>query len=240
MGVIKKKERGINPHTTLHKKAKIRAANSSQYLAKSDLNKNHRGSGKSIRKRGKTPAETSSYDGLNSQVVVESVSKSKFTLRVGDKIVYPGHGVGVIEDVETKSLGGESVEFYVIRLENSDVKLFIPVEQAHSKAIRRIISPREVADIIASIRKSKKKIKDLESWNRRVREYSEIVKNCEVHELADLISEFKSLNKVKTLSFGEKKILDTAKQLLASELSLAKGTSVEKITEELDSIIGVY
>lgn len=173
------------------------------------------------------------------EVIKEASQPKAFVLRKGDKIVYPGHGVGVVEDIVIKSLGDEEVKFYVVKLENTGMKLFIPIEQAHSKAIRRIIKPEEVNRILSSIKNSRKRVKDLESWNRRVREYSEIVKNCEAHELADLISQFKSLNKVKNLSFGEKKILETAKQLLASELSLAKGTPVEQISQELDKIIGL-
>ncbi len=180
---------------------------------------------------------------LESKVKIEKVENEGNKLqklKLRDKIVYPGHGVGVVENIVTRKMGDETVSLYVIKLENSDVKLFIPVDQVQSKSIRRIISPEEVEEIIESIKKSRKKIGDLESWNRRVREYSEVVKNCEAHELAALIAQFKSLNKVKNLSFGEKKILDTAKQLLASELSMANGTSVEEMTQRLDEIIGEY
>lgn len=164
----------------------------------------------------------------------------KLQLKRGDKIVYPGHGVGIIEEIATKSLGNESAQFYVVRLETTGMRLFIPVDQIQHKAIRKIIKQEEVTQILETIKRSRKKVKDLESWNRRIREYSEVVKNCEAKELAELICEFKSLNKIKNLSFGEKKILDTAKQLLASELSLANGTPVAEITAKLDELIGVY
>jgi CarD family transcriptional regulator len=164
---------------------------------------------------------------------------SQTKLKVKDKIVYPGHGVGTIESIVERKIGDITAKFYSVHLENSDLRLFIPCESAQVKTLRKIIGPVEVKTIFEMLKKRKKSKTDLESWNRRVREYLEIVKNCDVFELASLLSEFKAIMKAKALSFGEKRIFDTAKNLLATELSLALGKPVGAISHELDKMLGV-
>ncbi|MGB9496688.1 MAG: CarD family transcriptional regulator [Deltaproteobacteria bacterium] len=154
---------------------------------------------------------------------------------VGDMAVYPAHGVGLIEGIEEKSISGTEHIFYVIRILDNDMKIMIPRKNAAQVGLRKVISSDEVERVYAILEK-----KDVEftpqTWNRRYREYMDKIKSGSIFDLAAVLRDLYILQMDKPLSFGEKKMLDTAKGLLVKELSVAKEKREEEITEGIESI----
>ena len=154
---------------------------------------------------------------------------------VGDLAVYPAHGVGLIEGIEKKSISGIELIFYVIRILDNDMKIMIPRKNAEQVGLRRVISGNEVEQVYAILEE-----KDIEftpqTWNRRYREYMDKIKTGSIFDLASVLRDLYILQMDKPLSFGEKKMLDTAKGLLVKELSVAKEKREEEITEGIESI----
>jgi CarD family transcriptional regulator len=155
--------------------------------------------------------------------------------RVGEKVVYPAHGVGVIEGVQSKVISGAQKKFYMLRILDSDMTIMIPTENVGSVGLRRVIGKEMVAKVYKILRERKVEI-DQQTWNRRYREYTEKIKTGSVLEIAKVLRDLFVLKGDKELSFGERKMLDTARNLLVKELAIAKSHSEEKIIEELKSI----
>jgi len=154
----------------------------------------------------------------------------------GDIAVYPAHGVGVVEKIEIRNISGEEKEFYILRLLDSDTTIMIPKDSACQVGMRALISPKEVPKVIKFL-KEKKKIKiNGQTWNRRQREYMEKIKTGSIYEIAEVLRELYLLRLYKELSFGEKKVLDTARNLLVKELSLAQQTDEKTIEKQIEKI----
>jgi len=151
--------------------------------------------------------------------------------KIGEKVVYPAHGVGVIEGVQTKVISGNERKFYMLRIIDSDMTIMIPTENVQSVGLRRIIGKDMVAKVYKILRDKKVEI-DQQTWNRRYREYTEKIKTGSVLEIAKVLRDLFVLKGDKELSFGERKMLDTARNLLVKELAIAKSHSEDKIMEE--------
>jgi CarD family transcriptional regulator len=155
--------------------------------------------------------------------------------KIGDLAVYPAHGVGVIERVETKQISGCSQDFYIMRILENDMIIMIPTKNVESVGLREIIGQKEVPRLYSILRKRKITI-DNQTWNRRYREYMEKIKTGSVFEVAEVYRDLLTLKVEKELSFGERKMLDTARNLLVKEISLAKNVKEEQIEKDLDRI----
>lgn len=161
---------------------------------------------------------------------VESVN-----FKMGDKIVYPGHGVGEIEGVRTHVLGGQEHHIYNIKILDSGMKVMVPVSQAASVGLRRIIDKKAIDTVYDILRDRNFKI-DTQTWNRRFREYSQKIKTGSVFEIAIVLRDLSVLSADKELSFGEKKMLDMAEALLVSEIAIAKARPHDKVAVELKAL----
>ena len=155
--------------------------------------------------------------------------------RSGEKVVYPGHGVGVIEGLQAKSVSGVQRKFYMLRILESEMTIMIPTENVATAGLRPIIS-KDMVNKVYRILRTKKVEVDQQTWNRRYREYSERIKTGSVLEVAKVLRDLFVLKADKELSFGERKMLDTARNLLVKELALARAHPEEKILEDLKSI----
>ncbi|MBW1667394.1 MAG: CarD family transcriptional regulator [Deltaproteobacteria bacterium] len=155
--------------------------------------------------------------------------------KIGDLAVYPAHGVGVIERIETKEISGSSQDFYVMRILENDMIIMIPTQNVDSVGLREIIEQSEVPKLY-SVLKKRDIVVDNQTWNRRYREYMEKIKTGSVFEVAEVYRDLLMLKLEKDLSFGERKMLDTARNLLVKEISLAKNVEEEQIREDLDRI----
>ncbi|MDA8162664.1 MAG: CarD family transcriptional regulator [Desulfobacteraceae bacterium] len=154
---------------------------------------------------------------------------------VGDLAVYPAHGVGIIEAIEQKSVAGTEHTFYIMRILENDMKIMIPKKNASQVGLRCIISMDD-ADQVYSILQDKEVEFTPQTWNRRYREYMEKIKTGSIFELAAVLRDLYILQINKPLSFGEKKMMDTAKGLLIKELSVAKQKTEAEITISIESI----
>ncbi len=160
------------------------------------------------------------------------------SFNVGDNAVYPGHGVGKVTAMETKEIFGNKQIFYTIQIADSGMKIMIPKNNVDTVGLRPIISKEEAGKVIQILKETNVKI-DNQTWNRRYREYMEKIKTGSVYEIAEVLRDLFLLKVDKELSFGERKMLDTARNLLLKELSLA--TSKDDLVQqaEVKSIFGL-
>ncbi|QCQ21671.1 CarD family transcriptional regulator [Desulfoglaeba alkanexedens] len=156
--------------------------------------------------------------------------------KVGDLAVYPAHGVGRIESIESKKIGGNRQDFYIVRIFENDMKIMIPVQNADTVGLRPLIAPGDISDVY-EILKSREISVNSGTWNRRYREYMEKIKTGSIYELAEVLRDLTVLKEDKELSFGERKMLETARNLLIKELSVTRGVEEEQISEEIDDIL---
>lgn len=153
----------------------------------------------------------------------------------GDMAVYPAHGVGLIEAIETQTIGGKDQSFYVMRILDNDMTIMIPTANSANVGLRAIISSDEVTKVIDILKEREVKITS-QTWNRRYREYMEKIKTGSVFEVAVVLRDLFLLKEDKDLSYGERKMLDTAKNLLVKELSLAEQTGEEQIEQKIEKL----
>jgi CarD family transcriptional regulator len=158
--------------------------------------------------------------------------KSNFEFKVGDKAVYPAHGVGVIEKIENKAISGSIFSFYVLRILDNDMTIMVPTANVKSVGLRQLITADKV-DKVYKVFQVKDVTIDTTTWNRRYREYMEKIKTGSVFEIAEVMRDLCILKKTKTLSFGERKMLDTARILLIKELAFAKSVSEDEIEQRI-------
>ena len=153
----------------------------------------------------------------------------------GDLAVYPAHGVGVIETIESQEISGCRQDFYIIRILENNMKIMVPTQNVDSVGLREIIGQKEVPKLY-SILKKRDVVIDNQTWNRRYREYMDKIKTGSVFEVAEVYRDLLMLKEEKDLSFGERKMLDTARNLLVKEISLAKKVAEKQIEKDLDKM----
>jgi CarD family transcriptional regulator len=154
---------------------------------------------------------------------------------IGDKAVYPAHGVGVIKDVQTVEEDGQSYECYVLKILDNGMTISVPVEAADANGMRQII-PKSAVEKIYEVLRDRKKPADKQTWNRRYREYMNKIKTGDPLEVAAVLRDLALLKKEKTLSFGERKMYDQAHSLIVQEVAVAKDVDESKIKKELEKI----
>lgn len=145
----------------------------------------------------------------------------KITFRIGDKAVHPQHGVGEVTNIERKEIGGNVLELYVLRILDNGMKVMVSKEAAHQVGLREVMSKAEAEAVLDTMRAREVAV-DLQPWSRRFRAYTEMIKSGSPYEVAKVLRDMYRLKFDKDLSFGERRLLDTAKSLLFKELALAK------------------
>ncbi|NIQ38096.1 MAG: CarD family transcriptional regulator [Proteobacteria bacterium] len=156
---------------------------------------------------------------------------------IGDNAVYPGHGVGVIEKIETREISGSNKAFYVLKILDNGMTIMVPTDNAEMVGLREIISELQVPRVI-QILKEKDVSVDNQTWNRRYREYMEKINTGSIFEIAEVLRDLYTLKNEKELSFGERKILDTARNLLVKEIAIAKSAQETEVVQMLRTILG--
>jgi CarD family transcriptional regulator len=155
--------------------------------------------------------------------------------KVGDRAVYPAHGVGVIDAIESKNISGTDQKFYILRLLSNGMTIMIPTDNADHVGLRGIVTDREVTRVY-KILKEKAIPSDSQTWNRRYREYMEKIRTGSVFEVAAVLRDLLLLRLGKDLSFGERRMLDMAKGLLVKELSVAQKSTEEHIEKHIEAL----
>ena len=161
--------------------------------------------------------------------------KSVQEFKVSDKVVYPAHGVGKIESIQARTISGSEQKFYMITILETGMKIMVPIGQVDAVGLRKVVDSKTVDEIYDILRDRNVTI-DTQTWNRRYREYTQKIKTGSVFEIAKVIRDLSVLKSDKELSFGERRMLDTAQGLLVKEISIAQARSEDTIREELDAI----
>ena len=153
----------------------------------------------------------------------------------GDMAVYPSHGVGQIENIKVQNIGGVDQAFYVLKIFDNDMKIMIPTATSKNVGLRPIISKDEVKKVVDILKDRDIKI-TAQTWNRRYRDYMDKIKTGSVFEVAVVLRDLLLLKGDKDLSYGERKMMDTAKALLVRELSLARKVDEKKVEKQIDRL----
>jgi CarD family transcriptional regulator len=161
--------------------------------------------------------------------------EEKVVFAEGDMAVYPAHGVGVIKAIETQTVAGVDHKFYVLEILENGMTIMIPTDSSENVGLRAIVSNRQVDEVIDILEDRTSEI-GTQTWNRRYRDYMEKIKTGSVHEVAEVLRDLFLLSVDKDLSYGEKKMLDTAKSLLVKELSLAQKIEESQVSSRIDTI----
>lgn len=137
---------------------------------------------------------------------------------IGDRVVYPMHGAGIIEKIEEKEILGEKSQYYVMIMPIGNMKVMIPVDNIEEIGIREIISDEEMQKVLNILKGDKTKMP--QNWNRRYRMNMEKIKSGDVFEIASVVRNLMLRDEERSLSTGERKMLNNAKQMLISEIVL--------------------
>ncbi|MBM4271383.1 MAG: CarD family transcriptional regulator [Deltaproteobacteria bacterium] len=158
--------------------------------------------------------------------------------KVGDMAVYPAQGVGVIEAIEKREFMGNRQTFYVMKIMSNGMKIMIPTNSAESVGLREVIPVEEIPKVY-EILKNKDVIIDKQTWNKRYKDYLDKIKTGSVFEIARVLRDLFILKSDKNLSFGERKMMDTAKSLLVKEISIASKLEETKVEQDLRRLLTV-
>lgn len=156
-------------------------------------------------------------------------------LEIGDKVVYPMHGAGVIEAVEEREIDGESRSYFVLSMLFGDMKVMIPVTGTSVVGIRHVITKKELAKVRTVLVCDSEEEQCHANWNRRFNMYLKKLKSGSIYEVADVVRVLMNQERNKKLSTGEKRLLGTARQILISELMLSCSFDLEKAEGWLES-----
>lgn len=155
--------------------------------------------------------------------------------RIGDRAVYPAHGVAEILGIESREVSGSQETFFLLRLLDTDRRILVPLKQVPKVGLRQVIRSEEVPKVYGVLR-SKPSRTARQNWNRRYRGYIEKLKTGSVYDVAEVMRDLYLLRYEKSLSFGERKLLDTAKDLLVKELAVATSDPTSAVEKEIDAI----
>lgn len=155
--------------------------------------------------------------------------------KAGDNAVYPSHGVALIDRIEQRVINGKTQSFYILKMLESGMKVMVPTEKAKSVGLRQVISRNAVSKVFTILKDKNTKV-DHQTWNRRYRQYMEKIKTGNAYEIAEVLRDLFQLKSDKELSFGERKMLDTAKSFLIKEISIAKKIDESEVEQQIKSI----
>ena len=163
-----------------------------------------------------------------------SVKPGDREFQIGDLAVYPAHGVGEIQAIESRVVNGERHDFYIMKVLENGMVIMIPIRNVESVGLRDIINKKEIPKVY-EVMKVRTDGVPAQTWNRRYREYMDKIKTGSLYDVAEVFRDLSLLKLTKDLSFGERKLYDTAQVLLVRELSTAKKTDEETIISEIES-----
>lgn len=155
--------------------------------------------------------------------------------QVGDKVVYPMHGAGVIEAIEEREVLGKSQRYYVLRLPISEMQVMVPCENQQTVGLRQVMSEQAFQKVLEVLRAHK--TATVKNWNHRYRMNMEKIKSGNILELAEVVRNLSHRNQEKGLSTGERKMLESARQILLSEIILAQDLEPEQANTFLDGVL---
>ncbi|MGB9814253.1 MAG: CarD family transcriptional regulator [Thermovenabulum sp.] len=144
---------------------------------------------------------------------------------IGDKVVYPMHGAGIIEAIEEKEILGEKHKYYVMRIPLNNMKIMIPINNVKEIGIRQVAGDEEIEEVFKILKGAKSKMPT--NWNHRYRANLEKIKSGNIFQVAEVVRNLSIREREKGLSTGERRMLENAKQILISEIVLSKNIDAE-------------
>lgn len=156
--------------------------------------------------------------------------------KIGDKAVHPKHGVAELQQIESRDIAGKTANFYILKVLDTGMKLMVPTDGADRVGLRTVISKKD-AEKVLQILKSTDVAVTAQPWNRRHREYTEMLTSGSPFQVAKVLRDLSRLKGGKDLSFGERRLLDQARSLLVTELALARKVGEDRVQKE---ILGIF
>jgi CarD family transcriptional regulator len=147
--------------------------------------------------------------------------------KLGEKVVYPNHGVGFIEQISHGYVNGKSERFYMLKITSSGLKVMVPQSNAESVGLRPVIRSTQAGEVLSFLEKGRST--SHHDWKHRFKENSDRMRTGSLMEVAAVLKGLVSLSRTKPLSFREKKMLERAKYLLVSELATVRNTSEQSV-----------
>jgi len=154
---------------------------------------------------------------------------------IGDKVVYPMHGAGIIEGIEEKEISGKKLSYYIIKLPMGEIRAMVPLNKVEEVGLRQVIEANEIRDVL-EVLKSESSSMPL-NWNHRYRANMEKIKSGSIYEVAEVVRNLSIRDRQKGLSTGEKKMYENARRILVSELVLAKDIEENQVMEILETYL---
>ena len=155
--------------------------------------------------------------------------------KVGDKVVYPNHGVGVIEEVKNRAIGEIESSFYCLRILSTDSTVMVPVQNTQTVGLRKVLTRREVISVIKILKSGE--VTTYDDWKGRFQANSEKMRTGDIKAVAEVLKSLTLLNEVKPLSYRERKMLDRARFLLISEVAEARGKTADDVEIQIDAAL---
>lgn len=157
--------------------------------------------------------------------------------KIGDKIVYPMHGAGIIDSVETKEFLGEEKEYFILKMPIGNMDISIPKSNINKMNIRDVISKEEGEEILAILEEDPEILNS--NWNVRYRKNQEVLKTGDIFKIANMVRDLVALDNDKGLSTTEKKLLNRARRIMASELVMSGSLEKNEAEKMIDESIGL-
>ncbi len=151
--------------------------------------------------------------------------------KVGDKVVYPMHGAGIIESIEEKKILGKSQRYYILKLPTKNMKVMLPTDNIEKLGLRDVVSESTVPEVLSKLSGEQSEMSS--NWNKRYRNNMEKVKSGDILDVAEVVRDLEIMDRERGLSTGERKMLSNTKQILVSELALVQ----DKDKSEIESLI---
>ena len=158
------------------------------------------------------------------------------TFAIGQKAVYPSRGIAEVLGIEKKEIHGSIQSFYVLRLEDNGLRILVPTDKAGQVGLRPVAGADDVEEVLQILREKAVRC-DRHTWNRRYRGFMEKIKSGSLFEVAEVFRDLYRLKVTKTLSFGERRMLDTARGLIVQEISAARKADEEVVVKELEQVL---
>ena len=155
--------------------------------------------------------------------------------KVGDRVVYPHHGAAVIKKKQSMDVAGEKKEYFVLQMAHGDLTLSVPVDKADEVGMRPPISVEDVEDVLRLL--GKRDVREPSNWSRRFKNHQEKLKSGDVYQVAEVVRNLALRESARGLSAGEKSMLERARVILASELSIAWNVPEEEALERLGAAL---
>ncbi|MPZ16986.1 MAG: CarD family transcriptional regulator [Luteitalea sp.] len=157
------------------------------------------------------------------------------TFQLGDKVIYPNHGLGIIETIETKTILGTTCGFYQLRMLASETTVLVPVDNVDSVGLRRAIDDEEVEGLFTRLGDGK--IESHQNWKGRFKDNSDRMRTGSIYDVVEVLKSLMYLSKSKSLSFREKRMLDRAKFLVVSEIAEVMRNPMPEIEQKVDQAL---